>query len=196
MNIFKDYINEVCVGAETKSIPEEYLLGSIEQRFSLLQGLLDTDGSISSTDYAIRFTTISEKLAEGVIELANSLGFKASTIIDKRAEKYTTNICYNVRINCSNKDKIKLFRLSRKLEIAQKAYDVEQTRHYNRIKIVSIEDMNYMTDMACIMVDDKEHLYLSNNYIVTHNTTLGSQMPKPLLLAFERGYNAIPGIIA
>ncbi len=27
-------------------------------------------------------------------------------------------------------------------------------------------------------------------------TTLGSQMPKPLLLAFERGYNAIPGIIA
>ena len=27
-------------------------------------------------------------------------------------------------------------------------------------------------------------------------TTLGSQMPKQLLLAFERGYNAIPGIIA
>ena len=27
-------------------------------------------------------------------------------------------------------------------------------------------------------------------------TSLGSQMPKPLLLAFERGYNAIPGIIA
>lgn len=27
-------------------------------------------------------------------------------------------------------------------------------------------------------------------------TTLGSKMPKPLLLAFERGYNAIPGIIA
>ena len=30
----------------------------------------------------------------------------------------------------------------------------------------------------------------------TGKTTLGSQMPKPLLLAFERGYNAIPGIIA
>ena len=27
-------------------------------------------------------------------------------------------------------------------------------------------------------------------------TTLGAEMPKPLLLAFERGYNAIPGIIA
>lgn len=30
----------------------------------------------------------------------------------------------------------------------------------------------------------------------TGKTTLGSQMPKPLLLAFEKGYNAIPGIIA
>ena len=27
-------------------------------------------------------------------------------------------------------------------------------------------------------------------------TTLASQMPKPILLAFERGYNALPGIIA
>lgn len=27
-------------------------------------------------------------------------------------------------------------------------------------------------------------------------TTLGSQMPKPLLLAFEKGYNALPGVIA
>lgn len=30
----------------------------------------------------------------------------------------------------------------------------------------------------------------------TGKTTLGSQMPSPLLLAFEKGYNAIPGIIA
>lgn len=27
-------------------------------------------------------------------------------------------------------------------------------------------------------------------------TTLGSQMPKPLLLAFEKGYNALPGVMA
>jgi len=27
-------------------------------------------------------------------------------------------------------------------------------------------------------------------------STFGARMPKPLLLAFERGYNAIPGVIA
>ena len=30
----------------------------------------------------------------------------------------------------------------------------------------------------------------------TGKTTLATQMPQPLLLAFEKGYNAIPGIIA
>ena len=30
----------------------------------------------------------------------------------------------------------------------------------------------------------------------TGKTTLASQMPKPLLLAFEKGYNALPGVIA
>ena len=30
----------------------------------------------------------------------------------------------------------------------------------------------------------------------TGKTTLGSQMPKPLLLAFEKGYNALPGVMA
>ena len=30
----------------------------------------------------------------------------------------------------------------------------------------------------------------------TGKTTLATQMPSALLLAFERGYNAIPGIIA
>lgn len=30
----------------------------------------------------------------------------------------------------------------------------------------------------------------------TGKTTLATQMPKALLLAFERGYNALPGVIA
>ena len=30
----------------------------------------------------------------------------------------------------------------------------------------------------------------------TGKTTLGSQMPGALILAFERGYNALPGVIA
>lgn len=35
-----------------------------------------------------------------------------------------------------------------------------------------------------------------DNIMKTGKTTLGSQMPSPLVLAFERGYNAIANIFA
>ena len=37
--------------------------------------------------------------------------------------------------------------------------------------ICSVRDLGYKTQMRCIYVDDPEHLYLTNDYIVTHNTT-------------------------
>lgn len=51
-------------------------------------------------------------------------------------------------------------------------------------------------DMECIYVDNPDHLYLTNDCIVTHNTTLASQMDGALLIAFEPGYHALPGVMA
>lgn len=40
------------------------------------------------------------------------------------------------------------------------------------IDIVKIENLNYREEMTCIYVNNPEHLYLTNDYIVTHNTTV------------------------
>lgn len=55
-----------------KFIPTEYLTGSLEQRWSLLHGLMDTDGS--SRKGVPLYTTASKNLAVDVTKLVESLG--------------------------------------------------------------------------------------------------------------------------
>jgi len=61
-----------------KFIPEQYLLGSVEQRISLLQGLMDTDGHVRKNNGQIKFHTMSPQLASDVEDLLLSLGVVAS----------------------------------------------------------------------------------------------------------------------
>ncbi|MBN2053804.1 hypothetical protein JW905_02700, partial [bacterium] len=56
-----------------KFVPEDYLYSDVEDRLSLLQGILDTDGSVAN-GYAIEYSTTSHQLALGVKELVQSLG--------------------------------------------------------------------------------------------------------------------------
>lgn len=93
--VLKDYPELWQAKSEDKFIPNEYLIGSFEQRMSLLQGLMDTDGSISAKG-STNFTTVSPQLRDNVIELCRSLGMAANYSIDKQSEKYTTGECYLV----------------------------------------------------------------------------------------------------
>jgi hypothetical protein len=59
--------------AEAKFIPEPYLFSSKSQRTALLQGLMDTDGSASTTKPPV-FSTVSLRLVIDMSELVRSLG--------------------------------------------------------------------------------------------------------------------------
>ena len=62
------------VGSQDKFIPLDYLInGSVQQRLSLLQGLMDTDGCVQKSG-SLSFATCSPKLAEDVQYLVRSLG--------------------------------------------------------------------------------------------------------------------------
>lgn len=173
----KDFFEEnifdfICKYSYEKSIPSEYKYGSIKQRYDLLQGLFDTDGSISKDSrYNVSYSTMSEQLAKDVAEILYSLGYSASITTETRA-KYKGKTCYSVNALIPNSEKHKLFRLSRKKDIAIEANKYIKRRHYDRVAIKSVEKLDTMSEMVCIYVDNEEHLYLTNDYIVTHNTSV------------------------
>ena len=152
-----------------KYIPKEYIYSSIKQRYNLLQGLFDTDGCIEvgSPRYTVSYSTTSLQLANDIKEILYSLGYSASLSKDSRVNR---NTCYNVNVLIDNLEKEKLFSLTRKKEIAIEAKKYKKNRDYNKISIEKAEDLGYKDEMVCIYVDNDEHLYLTNDYIVTHNT--------------------------
>lgn len=71
-NVLLDYLREKDL-YNNKHVPLEYLHSSKESRLRLLAGLIDADGSYTNNTYD--FVQKSEKLFDGVIYLARSLGF-------------------------------------------------------------------------------------------------------------------------
>lgn len=167
-----------------RRIPESYMIGSIDQRWALVQGLFDTDGSVSDDDRCrVSYSTNSKQLADDVVRLLHSLGIssKCSKIsrMRERIGGQKEEISYVVRVRCSNFDKPRFFRLPRKVAIASKGLEHEQSRvRVKKFDMVGISDISYIgkQNAKCIYVADDEHLYQAGDFIVTHNTELTKQL--------------------
>ena len=156
-----------------KYIPKIYLKGNIQQRYELLQGLLDTDGHVSKTKGRVSFTTTSEQLKDDISLLCNSLGIIVSIAKDKRVDKYTNHNCWIIRIQASLEEKLKLFKYSPKLNrIIEESNYNKRRENRKYLPIADIKKLNITESMTCFLVDNPEHLFLANDYIVTHNTRL------------------------
>lgn len=186
--LFKD-MPEVMCGCSEKRIPEIYKYGSVTQRYDLLQGLFDTDGCINRAGdkYHVTFSSTSKGLADDVVEVINSLGYCATIGENNRDGRKTQ---YEVRARVPNSDKANFFRLPRKRDLALMAMKCDNFHKYDRIQISEIVDLGYECDMVCIYVENDEHLYLTNDYIVTHNTTIAVGVANMLVQ-----YGAFDGMI-
>lgn len=165
-----------------KSIPSIYKQGSIEQRWDLIQGLFDTDGSIdkNGTRYKVRYDTTSSQLAEDIKEVLASLGFMSTIASYQRnSREGIQNREYVVRVKAQNKDKHLFFSTPKKKDVALEAKNFVKKREkkFDAIGIESVEDLGTESEMQCIMVDDPEHLYcVTKDFIVTHNTELAKAL--------------------
>lgn len=155
--------------SDTKFIPKQYLEGSIEQRWELLRGLMDTDGTVNKDGGQPSFCSTSKLLALGVQELVRSLGGIAS-ISQKRAfftykgARKEGKLAYNVFIRM--KKPSMLFHLTRKKELTRD--DGQYTKDL-KLRVTSIEPCG-RGEATCISVDNDDSLYVTEGWVVTHNT--------------------------
>lgn len=151
--------------SETKFIPSKYLFTTPANRLAILQGLMDADGYGKGTD--LEFYTSSSQLAKDVQFLIQSLGGTAKVKSKESAYKHNNEqrkghpayrlwICFPPNL--------KPFRLTRKLENYQ-----PRTKYPPRRIIRSIEYIG-KKQTQCIRVTSPDQLYVTNDFIVTHNS--------------------------
>lgn len=146
-----------------KFIPDEYLYDSVENRIALLNGLMDTDGSISKNN-CVEFCTTSKELASDVCLLIHGLGGKAckSSRVTKCNGKKGRR---SWRVRYKHKS-INPFWLKRK---ASRFYEISY--EHNRI-VYDVSHSGMVRHCRCIEVASPDNTYLTNDYIVTHNTSI------------------------
>lgn len=123
------------------SILDEYKYNSVDVRLSMLTGLVDNIGEESPNNIA-SFNDISESLTDDIIEVVRSLGGK----VNKGLKNPNGNFNFTINIK-----------------------DILEPPVDNGVGIASIEYVG-KKEVQCILVNAEDHLYLTDNFIVTHNT--------------------------
>jgi len=143
-----------------KFIPATYLTASVKDRVALLQGLIDTDGNTSSARGAI-FANTSQALVRQLKELVESLGGTAS--MTKIKSQSTRHRSQWVLYISNLPEWIIPCRLARKVN----AWNPAPRRCYRTLRKV---ELVRRAEVQCIKVDSEDGLYLTDDFIVTHNT--------------------------
>ena len=181
----KPYLKELgLLGKKSrdKFVPHNYIYNSIAVRKELLSALLDTDGSCflkkSKKSKQVSYSTMSTLLSKDVVEIVKSLGGKASLSSETR-EKYKGGRCFNISI----KTPFNPFTLERKKEI------FDSVPYYESFT-KTIREISFLRrdKGQCITVDSSDHLYITRDYTVTHNSAFVTTIQKN---AAKMGYKSL-----
>jgi phosphate starvation-inducible PhoH-like protein len=161
--------------SSTKFVPRDYLYNSPDVRLAVLQGLLDSDGGPvrqRGRTCRIQYTTCSPRLREDVVFLVRSLGGVASwrvrpaqgrgpgraagRPVEHRHDAYVLDI----RLP----EGVEPFRLGRKQEIYNATGGGRPMRSVDSVLPAG------EAECVCISVAAEDSLYVTEEFIVTHNT--------------------------
>lgn len=167
--------------SRNKFIPPEYLTASVEQRRELLAGLMDGDGSVRKDRERARYSTSSERLAQGVQELAWSLRYRARQ--SWAVPPSRSRLPYK---------KVTMWDGDSPFLASEWGSRSLKNSPYAHRKLASVRVAGEKP-VRCLAVAAADQLYVAKDYILTHNTSLSAtaskvpEMSPVLYLDFERG---------
>jgi hypothetical protein len=168
VNGLKESLQEIGVWghvASNKFIPQRYLIASVADRLSLLQGLLDTDGCAEIQGASI--SSVSQELAQQIGMLVRSLGGRAHISKTPLRDdlpflRGQVNKRHDIwRVRLSLPPYMEYFRLERKT--------VKRRPDIGRNALTSVESIG-LHEVQCISVDSEDGRYVTGDYVLTHNT--------------------------
>jgi replicative DNA helicase len=165
------------IRSEDKFIPQIYLDASKAARVELLLGLIDTDGWVESWG-SVRFCASSPQLAEQVAQLVRSLGgwcaVSKQTTYSDTAERRSgkRNFVCNIRFP----EPKSLLRLS-----GARGTALEELSRQWKPVFASIEPSR-TAQACCISVTHPDRLYITDDYVVTHNTSFALNIGENIAL--------------
>ena len=158
-NKFVEYF-PYATNSHAKFIPEEYKIGSLQQRLELLSGLIDTDGSPHS------YTSVSSQLIQDFYDLVHSVGGYCS----KPKERYTKS--------CKDSDKkFKSYRVEFSFAEHRPELQIEHKNQTSRnMEWKNPRNHGFATELVGngtvygFDLDSPSKHYITDDYIVTHNS--------------------------
>jgi hypothetical protein len=148
----------------TKFIPDECKRSSSSYRIELLSGLIDTDGFVERGSGRIVYTTKSERLALDVVDVVRSLGGRARLTRTTKGIKSTGFVGHYFNVNIAfTKNPLRL-RTWKKERIRDMAW---QDSTCVSIKLVKVKPQM----VYGIEIDSPSKYYITNDWMVTHNST-------------------------
>lgn len=158
--ILKQY-NLLGKHSNEKFIPIDYKYTSIANRYKIIAGLINTDGSVYRD---VDFSSTSKQLVIDLWEICMGLGINCTySLFDNYG---TVNIP-----NASITDELfSLFSTKHKLRHSKYLSNMVQSKHKYYRKIINVQSIG-SRECTCIKVDNPSSLFITKDFIPTHNTT-------------------------
>lgn len=160
--------------SHTKFIPTRYLNAGYQQRLDMIRGLLDTDGYVDARG-CVSFTTTSQQLANDFAYLIRSVGGIAK-------HTYGTNRTYNYngnKIPCKDVYNVSVYHETPEILVSlPRKLERIKTRNVRRKPMLHITNIEKVSSepVRCIMIDHSDHLYVTDDFVVTHNTLITASL--------------------